>query len=61
MGLFALSFNLSSFYIELSIEFRMTWILKKENPKIELFPPSTEMALDNARIYILNLFPLFSL
>ena len=38
MELFALYFDLL-FYMELSIGFWITWILKKENPKIESFSP----------------------
>ena len=34
MELFAMYFNSLLFYIELSIGFWITWILKKENPKI---------------------------
>ena len=51
MELFALYFNLL-FYIELSFGFWITWIVKKENPKIESFQPSTDSALDNVYIYI---------
>ena len=46
MDLFALYFNLL-FYIELSFGFWITRILKKENPEIELFPPSADLTLDN--------------
>ena len=52
MELFALHFNLSLFYIELSIGFWITWIFKKENMKIELFPSSVDLVLDNIRVYI---------
>ena len=52
MELFPLYVNLL-FHIELSTEFLITWILQKENPKIELFPPSADLALDNIRIYII--------
>ena len=52
MELFALYFDLLLFYIEFLIGFWITWILKKENPEIELFPPSIDFALDNIRIYI---------
>ena len=37
--------------MEFSIGFWITWILKKENPKIESFLPSTDLALDNIYIY----------
>ena len=47
MELFALYFNLLSFYIELSVGFCITCILKKENLKLESFPPSGDLALDN--------------
>ena len=50
MELFALNFDLILFYIEISIGFWITWILKKENPKIESFPPSPNLVLDNIRI-----------
>ena len=40
------------FYTALSIGFWITWILKKENPKIESIPPSADLALGNIRIYI---------
>ena len=52
MKLFALYFSLLLFYIKLSFGFWITWILKKENPKIELFPTSADLALDNMSIYI---------
>ena len=42
MELFALYFL--SFNIEFSFGFLIIWILKKENPKIELFLPSTVLA-----------------
>ena len=50
MELCALYFNLLSFYIELSIGFWIRRILKKENPKFELFPTSADLALDNVRL-----------
>ena len=50
MELFALFFNLL-FYIELSFEFLIMMVLKKENPKIESFPPSADLALDNAHTH----------
>ena len=31
----------------MSIEFWIEWILKKENPKIESFQTSADLALDN--------------
>ena len=40
------------FYVELSIGFWIIWTLEKENPKIESFPPSVDLALDNVRIYL---------
>ena len=52
MELFALYFNLLLFYIELSFGFWITWILKKQNPKIELFPPLADLALNDIYIYI---------
>ena len=51
MELFALGFILLLFYIELSFQFCITWILQIENPKIESFLPSAELALDNIYIY----------
>ena len=56
MELLTLYFNLLIFYIELSIGFWITRILKKENPKIESFPPSADLALDNIKVYIYVLF-----
>ena len=50
--LFALYFNLILFYIELCFGFWITWILKTENPKIESFPPSADLILNNIYIYI---------
>ena len=44
MVLFVLYFNLLLFYIELFILLWIKWILKKENLKIELFPPSANSA-----------------
>ena len=52
MELFAVYLNLLLFYIELFFGFRVTWILKKENPKIESFLPSADLASGNIRIYI---------
>ena len=52
MELFALYFDILLFYIDPSIGFWITWILKKENPKIELFPPLADLALNNIYIYI---------
>ena len=52
MELFALYFNLLLFYNDLSIGVWITWILKKENPKIESLPPSDDMALDDICIFI---------
>ena len=52
MELFALYFDLSLFYIELSFGFLITRILSKDNPKIESFPPLDDLALDHIRIYI---------
>ena len=52
MELFALYFNLLIYYIELSTGFWVTWILKKENPKLELFIPLADLAFDNISIYI---------
>ena len=51
MELFGQYFNLL-FYIQLSIGFLITWILNKENPKKESFPPSTDLALDDIYTYI---------
>ena len=48
---FALYYNLL-FYIELSVGFWIRWILKKENPKMQLFQPLGDLALDNIYIYI---------
>ena len=45
MELFEMCFNLLLFYTELSIGFWITWILKRENPKIEPFPPATDLVL----------------
>ena len=39
-------------YIDHSFGFWITWILLKENPKIESFPPLADLALDNIRVYI---------
>ena len=47
MELFAQYFNLLLCYIELSIGFRTTRTLKKENPKIELLPPLADLVLNN--------------
>ena len=44
------------FYIELSVEFWITWILKNENPKIESFPPSADLALEYIYIGNMNMF-----
>ena len=52
MELFVLYFDLLLFYMEFSIGFWITWILKKENPKIESFPSSADLALDNNIYYI---------
>ena len=52
LGLFTLYFNLLLFYIELSIGICITWIVKKENIKIESFPPLADLVLDNIYIYI---------
>ena len=54
MKLFALYLDLLLFYTELFFGFWITWILKRENPKIELFPPSANMALEKKKkiIYI---------
>ena len=49
MDSFALYFNLLSFYIVFSIGFWITYILKKENLKIELFQLLSDLALDNRR------------
>ena len=52
MELFAWHFNqILLFYIELSIGCWITWILKKENPRIESFPQSADLAYDNIRIH----------
>ena len=51
MEIFALYFNLL-FYIKVSTEFWITRILMKENPKLELFPPPADLALDDIYIYI---------
>ena len=51
MELFALYFNLL-FYLELSFEIWITWILKRENPKIESFVQLADLALDDLRIYL---------
>ena len=50
--LFAQYFNLLIFYIELSIGFWFTRILKQEDPEFESFPPSANLALDYIYIYI---------
>ena len=48
MEVFARLFNLLAlFNIELCFGFRITGILKKENPKIESFPRSAILASDN--------------
>ena len=47
MEFFALHFNLLLFYIELSVEFWITWILQKENPIVESFLLSADLAFDN--------------
>ena len=47
MKIFARYFYLLLFYIVLSIVFWITWILKKENPKIESFLPSADLALES--------------
>ena len=52
MKLFALNFDLLLIYIELSIGFWITRILKEKNTKIESFLPSADMTLDNIYIYI---------
>ena len=52
MEWFSLYFDLLLFYIDLSTGFWITWILKKENPRIELFPSLADLALDNIYIYI---------
>ena len=52
MELFALYFNLLLFFTELSIGFWITWILKKEDPKIELFLPLADLMLDKIYMYI---------
>ena len=52
MESFPLYFDLLWFYIEHSIGFWITWILKKENPNIGTFPQSADLALDYIYIYI---------
>ena len=47
MELFALYFNILLVYVDFSIRFWITWTLKKENPKLESFPPSADLGLDN--------------
>ena len=59
MELFALYFNLFLFYFEFSFGFWITWILLKENPKIESFRSSADLLLDNIReiyIYIIYIY-----
>ena len=53
MELFAFNFNLLLLllYVELSIWFPITWILKKVNYKIALFPSLTDLPLDYIYIY----------
>ena len=46
---FAQYFSLLLFYIELSNAFWITWILIIENPKIESFPLSADLVMDNIR------------
>ena len=52
MELFTQYFDLLLFYMEPCFGFWIKWILKKENPKIESFPPLADLALDNIYIYI---------
>ena len=46
------NFTYLLFYIQFPVEFWITWILKKENPKIESFPPSADLDLGYIYIYI---------
>ena len=47
-------FNLLLFYIEPSVGFWISWILMKENSKLEVFPTSADLTFDNIYIYILR-------